>query len=408
MQLHFLRCVLAVHFLHPHTGKPPPLSLQCNSVRTQSCISCTPSVRRSSGLHFLHCILAMQFSDGLELHSLHCILAMRFRAAFPALHPGSAIQCGSQSCISCPSPNAAQLIVAFPALRPCSAMQRGSQSCIFLHPVRMQRSSQLHFLQPFPCSAWVRAAFSCTPSLQRGCRGWVRSAAPATLSMQCRGRPASPALRPCSAAASQLRSASPAPHPCSVGSDLHLLQCCPCSAGSSLQRGCVAAQLRALLHPILAAWGQICISCNAVHAVLGQICISCTPPLHSGVRSASPATLSMHRSSDLHLLHPISAFWGQICISCSAVHAVLGRPRSMGASQLRSASPAPHPCNVGSDLHLLQCGPCSAGADLHLLHPISAFWGQTSISCNAVHALQLRSASPAPHLCILGSDQHLL
>ena len=92
MQLHFLRCVLAVHFLHPHTGKPPPLSLQCDSVRTQSCISCTPSVRRSSGLHFLHCILAMQFSDGLELHFLHCILAMRFGAAFPALHPCNAVQ----------------------------------------------------------------------------------------------------------------------------------------------------------------------------------------------------------------------------------------------------------------------------------------------------------------------------
>ena len=325
--------------------------------------------------------------------------------------------------------------------------------------------SELHFLPLTQCST-AHSCISCTASLQRN------AARVSELHF--------PAPHPCSAAHNCIscsRSLAvpgselhfPAPHPCSVGagvgSDLQLLQRCPCSAGADLHLlPCVlAARLRHnsdlhLLHPILAAWGQICISCSAVHAVLGQICISCsavhavlghpcsvaasqlsselsctpslqrgvrsaspatlsvlgqiciscTPPLHSGVRSASPATLSMHRSSDLHLLHPISAFWGQICISCSAVHAVLGRPRSMGASQLRSASPAPHPCNVGSDLHLLQCGPCSAGADLHLLHPIFAFWGQTSISCNAVHAPQLRSASPAPHLCILGSDQHLL
>ena len=299
---------------------------------------------------------------------------MRFRAAFPALHPCNAVR----SCIPCTASWQCDSMwvsgLHFLPLTQCST----AHSCISCTP-SLQRSSQLHFLQPFPCSAWVRAAFSCTPSLQRGCRGWVRSAAPATLSMQCRGRPASPALRPCSAAASQLRSASPAPHPCNVGSDLHLLQCCPCSAGSSLQRGCVAAQLRALLHPILAAWGQICISCNTVRA-----------------------------GADLHLLHPTFAFWGQISISCNAVH----------APQLRSASLAPHLCILGARFASLavlsmQCWVvlvawvhCSSG--LHLLHPIFAFWGQTSISCNAVHAPQLRSASPAPHLCILGSDQHLL
>ena len=268
---------------------------------------------------------------------------MRFGAAFPALHPGSAIRCGSQDCISCPSPNAAQLIVAFPAPHPCSA----AHNCISCSRSLAVPGSGLHFP---------------APSLQRGCRGWVRSAAPATLSMQCRGRPA-----------------SPAPHPCNVGSDLHLLQCCPCSAGSSLQRGCVAAQLRALLHPTFAFWGQICISCNTVRA-----------------------------GADLHLLHPTFAFWGQISISCNAVH----------APQLRSASLAPHLCILGARFASLavlsmQCWVvlvawvhCSSG--LHLLHPIFAFWGQTSISCNAVHAPQLRSASPAPHLCILGSDQHLL
>ena len=160
-----------------------------------------------------------------------------------------------------------------------------------------------------------------------------------------------------------------------------------------------------LLHPIPATWGQMCISCNTVHVLQPQICVSCSKSMHRRVRPAFPAP------------HPCSmgALQAQTCISCS---------KSMHRS-LRSAPPALHPCNVGSDVHVLQHCPCTAGSDLHLLHPILAAWvhcssdvhlllqvhtpqAQICISCTPSLQRGVRRASPAPSPCTAGSDLHLL
>ena len=147
---------------------------------------------------------------------------------------------------------------------------------------------------------------SCTPSLQHG----VRCASPATLSMCC-----------------SLRSASPAPSPCTAGSDPHFL------------------------HPILAAWVHCRLrpaspapSPSLQHGcIAAHMCISCSKSVHRRLRPASSAPSPCTAASELRLLHPILATGGQMCISCS---------KSMHR-RLRSASPAPHPCNVGSAVHLL-------------------------------------------------------
>ena len=172
-----------LHFLHPIRAEqiavafPAPnpcraawncisgaASLQCNSERAQSCISCTQSVQSSSGLHFLHCIRAVQFGEGSELHFLHPISAGQLRIAFPALHPCSAIQdciscaasvqCNSvraQSCISCTQSGQGSSGLHF--LRCILAVQFGEGSELhFLHPIRAEQL-MVAFPALHPCSA---------------------------------------------------------------------------------------------------------------------------------------------------------------------------------------------------------------------------------------------------------------